>query len=197
MVFVVDAECRITGFTPGLGLTPFVPPEVFLGRLVGDVLPPAVAAIATTAIRLAINKQELQTIRYELIENGAAREYECRIAAVGEAEVLAVVRCSTSATLEAEAEHKQRHIEALEVCAKAAFAGDNRFALTLREFMVLGLLVEGLADKEIAAVLGGSTFTINKHVGKIITKMEARSRTEAAVAALRHRVMPFVWDETQ
>jgi DNA-binding NarL/FixJ family response regulator len=56
--------------------------------------------------------------------------------------------------------------------------------LSAREIEVLRLVSNGLPDKQIAKVLGISTFTVNKHVGAILTKMDASSRTEASVRAI-------------
>jgi PAS domain S-box-containing protein len=53
----------------------------------------------------------------------------------------------------------------------------------------LAHLAEGLTDKEIGFLLGSSRFTINKHVTGIMTKMDAQSRTEAAVRAVRERLL--------
>ena len=47
----------------------------------------------------------------------------------------------------------------------------------------------GHTDKEIAAALGLSRLTIQKHVTHILSKMEVRSRTEAAVRALREGII--------
>jgi len=57
--------------------------------------------------------------------------------------------------------------------------------LTECELRVLGHVAEGLADKEIAQILGSSRFTVSKHVGAILRKMSAASRTQAAVRAIR------------
>jgi DNA-binding NarL/FixJ family response regulator len=54
-----------------------------------------------------------------------------------------------------------------------------------REERVLLLMADGLTDKEIAFRLGVSRFTINKHVGTIMAKLDSRSRTEAVVRALK------------
>jgi len=59
------------------------------------------------------------------------------------------------------------------------------FGLSSRETGVLQLVTDGLADKEIALALGISRFTVNKHVRAIMRKIDAGSRTEAAVRALR------------
>jgi DNA-binding NarL/FixJ family response regulator len=57
--------------------------------------------------------------------------------------------------------------------------------LSPRELEVLRHVASGLADKQIAAILGVSTVTISKHVGAILQKMGAVSRTEAGVRASR------------
>ena len=59
------------------------------------------------------------------------------------------------------------------------------YRITFREHSVLTLLAAGQADKEIAATLGISTNTVSKHVKSILLKMDATSRTEAGVKAVR------------
>jgi non-specific serine/threonine protein kinase len=58
-------------------------------------------------------------------------------------------------------------------------------ALTPREREVLRLLVDGLADKEIAATLGISRHTVSNHVMAIRDKLAAPSRAGAVAIALR------------
>jgi DNA-binding NarL/FixJ family response regulator len=48
---------------------------------------------------------------------------------------------------------------------------------------VLRLIAGGLANKQIAARLGLSPRTVEKHVESLLRKTGARSRTELAVAA--------------
>ena len=57
--------------------------------------------------------------------------------------------------------------------------------LTSREREVLPLLAEGMANKDIAGVLGVSINTIKYHLAEIMRKLGVRSRTEAVVAATR------------
>jgi len=71
------------------------------------------------------------------------------------------------------------------------FGESHLYGLSFTEQKVLGRMTEGLADKEIAYQLGSSRFTINKHVTSILAKMAARSRTEAAVRAIREGLLPF------
>lgn len=57
--------------------------------------------------------------------------------------------------------------------------------LTPRERDILGLIVEGRANKEIAAELAIAEDTVKKHVQSIIAKLGVTDRTQAAVKALR------------
>jgi len=65
----------------------------------------------------------------------------------------------------------------------------TRYHLTERECTVLALLSEALTDREIADVLRVTPFTVNKHVGAILLKMNVRSRTAAAVHAIREHLV--------
>lgn len=59
------------------------------------------------------------------------------------------------------------------------------FGLTPREREVLYLVAAGRLDKEIATRFGISARTVQKHLSNILRKMQAASRTEASVLALR------------
>jgi DNA-binding NarL/FixJ family response regulator len=66
-------------------------------------------------------------------------------------------------------------------------AGPKRFGtLSRREQEVLRLLSEGLTNAEIASRLYISTKTAGHHVSNVLMKLHLKSRTEAAVYALRH-----------
>ena len=58
-------------------------------------------------------------------------------------------------------------------------------ALTPREIEVLGMLAEGLGNKEIAWRLRISEHTVKFHVASILGKLDASSRTEAVTAGFR------------
>lgn len=58
--------------------------------------------------------------------------------------------------------------------------------LTPREFEVLGHLVEGKTDREIADDLFISPRTVMRHVANILNKLDVSSRTAAATFAVRH-----------
>jgi NarL family two-component system response regulator LiaR len=57
--------------------------------------------------------------------------------------------------------------------------------LTARERDVLRLVVEGLANKQIAQRLGIGEKTIKTHVSRVLAKLGVEDRTQAAVLAIR------------
>lgn len=62
-------------------------------------------------------------------------------------------------------------------------------ALTEREQDVLLLLVQGLPNAEIAERLGLSERTITTHMSHILRKLHVENRTQAALFAIRHRLV--------
>jgi DNA-binding NarL/FixJ family response regulator len=66
-------------------------------------------------------------------------------------------------------------------------SGENVFVetLTARENEVLRLLADGLPNREIASRLNISEHTIKFHIGSILGKLGASSRTEAVTRGLR------------
>jgi NarL family two-component system response regulator LiaR len=61
--------------------------------------------------------------------------------------------------------------------------------LTAREREILTLLVEGLSNAEIAERLVLSLPTVKGHVRNVISKLQAANRTEAAILAVRHKLV--------
>jgi len=61
----------------------------------------------------------------------------------------------------------------------------DAYSLTPRERDVLGLVAEGLTNKEIGAQLSIAEDTVKKHVQNLIWKLRAADRTQAAIIALR------------
>lgn len=57
--------------------------------------------------------------------------------------------------------------------------------LTEREYGVLELVGEGMTNKEIARKLGISPSTVKAHVERLLTKLDAADRTQAAVMMAR------------
>jgi two-component system NarL family response regulator len=61
--------------------------------------------------------------------------------------------------------------------------------LTTRELEVLRLVARGLSNKDIAAELVISENTVRNHVRNILEKLEVRSRVEAAMYAVREKLV--------
>lgn len=61
--------------------------------------------------------------------------------------------------------------------------------LTRREVEVLGLLAQGLSNKEIAGVLWLSDRTVERHITSLYRKIGVARRSEATAFALRHGVV--------
>jgi DNA-binding NarL/FixJ family response regulator len=67
--------------------------------------------------------------------------------------------------------------------AEAAPEEPDAGGLTPRELDVLRLLAKGLSNPEIADALYIGRGTVRTHVSNILAKLEARTRTEAAMIA--------------
>jgi DNA-binding NarL/FixJ family response regulator len=63
--------------------------------------------------------------------------------------------------------------------------GEDAEDLTPRELEVLALLAEGIPNKVIARRLGISDHTVKFHVGSVLSKLDAASRTEAVSIGAR------------
>ena len=72
-----------------------------------------------------------------------------------------------------------------EIAALPQTLKPNGYGLTGRQNEVLQLIADGLTDKEIALQMSVSRFTVNVHVRAIMERLGVRSRTEAAVKAIR------------
>lgn len=82
-----------------------------------------------------------------------------------------------------------------DLTAPAVAVQPNVVTLTRREQEVLGMLYEGLSNKEIGARLFITESTAGVHISNIMTKLGARSRAEAA--ALAHRMGLMAGDARQ
>lgn len=66
----------------------------------------------------------------------------------------------------------------------------DNFHLTLREREVLGMMIKGLTNVQIAERLNISHSTAKKHVSNILAKLQTTSRTEAVAIAVQNRLVP-------
>jgi ATP/maltotriose-dependent transcriptional regulator MalT len=190
MIFIIDSAGRYTGFSSGNTVQPLVPPELFIGRTIFDVLPVDLARSSMEAIHTALATQELQVVTYELWEGDGFRQYQCRIAPAGSDEVVALVRDQSADLFHQTRQERLREREHLETRAEGALLGENRYGLSFREFTVLELLEQGVDDRDIARKLGLPRASISRHVASILTKLGVQSRTAAAVVAIKLGLIP-------
>jgi DNA-binding CsgD family transcriptional regulator len=108
------------------------------------------------------------------------------------AQALATARRLGSRWLVAEVEglalRARLSVEGVETGADAADgdgAGDP-FGLTARERQVLALVASGATNREVGERLHMAEKTASVHVSRILSKLDVRSRTEAAAVAHRH-----------
>jgi DNA-binding NarL/FixJ family response regulator len=59
--------------------------------------------------------------------------------------------------------------------------GDPSSRLTTREAEILALIADGRSNAEIARELDVSLKTVQNHVSRVLTKMQVRDRTQAAL----------------
>ena len=68
--------------------------------------------------------------------------------------------------------------------------GGNKFGLTKRELQVVGALVEGQSNKDIATSFGVSEYTVKHHLTNVFDKLGVYNRLELVLFAIRHQLCP-------
>ncbi len=96
MVSRISREGRFLGYETAKGLEPYAPPADFLGRLLHEVLPPAIAGGAMSCIEAALSAGVPQTYVYQLALGDDMHRFEmCRVCVCPEV-VVSVVRVVTT-----------------------------------------------------------------------------------------------------
>ncbi|HEX8714370.1 MAG TPA: LuxR C-terminal-related transcriptional regulator, partial [Solirubrobacteraceae bacterium] len=161
---------------PGVALLP----SGAFKRNVREVLPPEEAAQLLDAAREAKQRNQPVIASIRVINGDAERRYEARLLPLEDDLLLTLLDRTAE-------EHAKTQREPDNVSPR--LRRRNPYDLTFREASVLELMAEGASDKEIAARLGVSVFTVNKHVSKVLHKMGAASRTEASMRAVRESLV--------
>ena len=65
-----------------------------------------------------------------------------------------------------------------------------RLGITRREHEILGLIAQGLSNREIAERLYVSENTVKTHASRVLTKLDARRRTQAVQRAKETGLLP-------
>lgn len=68
-------------------------------------------------------------------------------------------------------------------------ANSKKYDLTARETQILKLMTEGYSNMEIAQILVISINTTKAHVANILQKLEVDDRLQAALKALKHKIV--------
>ncbi len=83
----------------------------------------------------------------------------------------------------------RKHIPA-EVAARLAERTPGS-ELTAREMDVLGLIVKGLSNRDIAIALSIAEGTVKLHINNILSKLDVEDRTQATTLALQRGIIHF------
>jgi DNA-binding NarL/FixJ family response regulator len=100
-------------------------------------------------------------------------------------DLLAALHAALSGLCTLSPTHLARLTDAAEN-ANAPLSAEWIEPLTPRELQILRMLSEGLANRAIASQLEISEHTAKFHVGQILAKLSAQSRTEAVTIGIRH-----------
>ena len=113
MIFRLDGEGRYLDFQPGQDVEPFVPAREFLGKTVNQVLPEDIALSVVQHIHRVLSSGSEQCFEYQLEMKDGLRNYEARMVASGENEVLAIVRDITERKVYEEQIHRLAFYDSL------------------------------------------------------------------------------------
>jgi DNA-binding NarL/FixJ family response regulator len=186
----IDVAGQASGVLQTVALTRSLQPDIVLfdggagGREVPDLMArlhagsveAAVVVLAGTRAGGAIGNALREGVRGYLPRDVLAEELAAAVRAV--AEGLVVLHPSL--------------VELLALPWAASLEGDVQASeepLTAREREVLQLLAQGLANKQIAQRLTISEHTVKFHVGEVMAKLGAASRTEAVTRAARRGLL--------
>jgi DNA-binding NarL/FixJ family response regulator len=109
----------------------------------------------------------------------------------GAAEARAVARA-----IESIVTHARRQVNEAIFEDEATFGSDNEsdhpYGLSPRELEAMTLAWRGMSDKQIAFKMGISRFTVAKHIGGAMRKLNVETRTQASVIFERESLYKVV-----
>ncbi|HWK28118.1 MAG TPA: AAA family ATPase [Solirubrobacter sp.] len=146
----------------------------------------AAAAGAWASLQRPYRAAQAQRRRAEALLARGARDEAAEVAheALGAAHAIGATWLASE--IEGFAVRARLRLEPDAPASAPAADDEDPFGLTPRERQVLALLAAGRTNREIGAALYMAEKTASVHVSRILSKLDVRSRTEAA--ALAHRV---------
>jgi len=92
LVLIIDKENRFSDFSKPKEMQTYIPPELFIGKKVSDVLPAELAEKTIINKLKAITTGEVTTYSYQLKVGNEDHDYEARYVTHGKEEVLVLIR---------------------------------------------------------------------------------------------------------
>jgi two-component system, sensor histidine kinase and response regulator len=123
LIFLFETDGTIVDFR-GPTDKLYVPPEWFIGKHPGDVLPPEVAALFDASLAKSLSNRDLVSFQYTLPIAGESREFEARLSRLNTvAPILAIVRDITEhKRLTRELEEERARLAEREIWIETMFA---------------------------------------------------------------------------
>ena len=103
----------------------YVPPDVIIGKQMGEVMPPHVAEMAMLTIARALEMGQMQMFEYQLPLAGTLQDFEARVIPSGPEEVLGIVRNVS------DRKHVERELNKAKEEAEAANRTKSEFLATI------------------------------------------------------------------
>jgi PAS domain S-box-containing protein len=147
MMFTISGDGTYRDFKASKEAPPYVSPERFIGKKIDKVLPPNVAAVSHEKVSEALRTQEVQTFDYALTIDDQDRQFEARVVASSEDEVISVVRDITERRL-AEAERQK---------GKALSDALNHINMLVHQTLDFDTLMQRVAEEAGQAIAAEST----------------------------------------
>jgi PAS domain S-box-containing protein len=116
LYFRLDSDGRFLDYRAGHRGGLFTTPDLFLGKLMDEVLPPDIAVLMRDAVREVVASRELVCVDYSLPTPSGTGEFEARLLPFGEDQIITVVRDiteqkATERALKSSEEHFRRMTE--------------------------------------------------------------------------------------
>lgn len=92
MMFIFDSECNIVDYHSAHFDHLLVKPEMFLGKMVDDILPQEIALVTHEKVRAVLSTGKPEYSTYKLQTDSELKSYESRYVPCGKKDVLAIVR---------------------------------------------------------------------------------------------------------